>query len=67
MKKRTAVITLSSILFLTGTAFGKGYSNTNFPTHIKNAQIQEQEDKRAFEEKKELRLPAGTQGHRPAY
>jgi|GEM_PF-2108480 hypothetical protein len=51
MKKRTAVIALASILFLTGTAFGKGYSNTNFPTHIKNAQIQEQEDKRVFEEK----------------
>ena len=41
MKKRTADIALSSILFLTGTAFGKGYSNTNFPTHIRNAQRQE--------------------------
>lgn len=51
MKKRTAVITLSSILFLAGTAFGKGYTQTDLPTHIKNAQIQEQEDKRAFEEK----------------
>lgn len=51
MKKRTAVIALSSILFLAGTAFGKGYTQTDLPTHIKNAQIQEQEDKRAFEEK----------------
>lgn len=42
MKKRTAVITLSSILFLTGTAFGKGYTQTDFQTHIKNAQKQEQ-------------------------
>lgn len=35
MKKRTAVITLSSILFLAGTAFGKGYTQTDLPTHIK--------------------------------
>ncbi|WP_288778189.1 DUF5633 domain-containing protein [uncultured Sneathia sp.] len=51
MKKRIAVITLSSILFLTGTAFGRSYSNTDFQIHIRNAQRQEQEDKRVFEEK----------------
>lgn len=37
MKKRTAVIALSSVLFLTGTAFGRSYSNTDFQTHIRNA------------------------------
>lgn len=51
MKKRTAVITLSSILFLAGTAFGNGYAQTNFQTHITNAKIQEERDKKAFEEK----------------
>lgn len=55
MKKRTAVIALSSVLFLTGTAFGRGYTKTDFQTHITNAKIQEKEDKRVFEEKvKEL-------------
>lgn len=51
MKKRTVVIALSSILFLSGTAFGNSYTQTNFQKHIENAKKQEQEDKKAFEEK----------------
>lgn len=51
MKKRTVVIALSSILFLSGTAFGNGYTQTNFQKHIENAKKQEEKDKKEFEEK----------------
>lgn len=51
MKKRTVVIALSSILFLSGTAFGNGYTKTNLQNYIEKAKEQEQKDKKEFEEK----------------
>ena len=51
MKKRTVVIALSSILFLSGTAFGNSYTQTNLQKHIENAKKQEEKDKKEFEEK----------------
>ncbi|MDK9581179.1 DUF5633 domain-containing protein [Sneathia sanguinegens] len=51
MKKRTVVIALSSILFLSGTTFGNGYTQTNLQKHIENAKKQEEKDKKEFEEK----------------
>lgn len=54
MKKRTAVLALSGVLFLGGALFGNVYANSDKdlkPEHITAAKQQEEADKKAHEEK----------------
>ncbi|WP_455256960.1 DUF5633 domain-containing protein [Peptoniphilus asaccharolyticus] len=50
-KKKAAVLALSGVLFLGGSSFGNVYAYNNLSLeHIKNAQTQENADRKAHEE-----------------